>query len=59
MSDAWMDKRQRSIINFLVNSPSGTMFLKSIDASDYVKTSEKLFELLDDVVEEIGEHNVV
>ncbi|XP_025617245.1 uncharacterized protein [Arachis hypogaea] len=35
------------------------MFLKSIDASDYVKTSEKLFELLDDVVEKIGEHNVV
>ncbi|XP_015932601.1 uncharacterized protein LOC107458900 [Arachis duranensis] len=59
MSDAWTDKRQRSIINFLVNSPAGTMFLKSIDASDYVKTGEKLFELLDDVVEEIGEHNVV
>ncbi|XP_057760023.1 uncharacterized protein LOC130980349 [Arachis stenosperma] len=59
MSDAWTDKRQRSNINFLVNSSAGTMFLKSIDASDYVKTGEKLFELLDDVVEEIGEHNVV
>ncbi|KAL4372634.1 hypothetical protein AHAS_Ahas05G0001400 [Arachis hypogaea] len=59
MSDAWTDKRQRSNINFLVNSRAGTMFLKSIDASDYVKTGEKLFELLDDVVEEIGEHNVV
>ncbi|XP_057719937.1 uncharacterized protein LOC130934380 [Arachis stenosperma] len=59
MSDAWTDKRQRSIINFLVNSPAGTMFLKSIDASDYVKTGEKVFELLDDVVEKIGKHNVV
>ncbi|XP_020997317.2 uncharacterized protein LOC107485690 [Arachis duranensis] len=37
----------------------GIMFLKSIDASDYVKTGENLFELFDDVVEEIGEHNVV
>ncbi|XP_016173268.1 uncharacterized protein LOC107615747 [Arachis ipaensis] len=59
MSDAWTDKRQRSIINFLINSPAGIMFLKSIDASDYVKTGEKLFELLDDVVEEICEQNIV
>ncbi|XLS65678.1 hypothetical protein HN51_025652, partial [Arachis hypogaea] len=57
--NAWTDKRQKSIINFLVNSPAGATFLKSIDASDYVKTGEKLFELLDDVVEEIDEHNVV
>ncbi|KAL4288400.1 hypothetical protein AHAS_Ahas19G0282400 [Arachis hypogaea] len=35
------------------------MFLKSIDASDYVKTGEKMFELLDGIVEEIGEQNVV
>ncbi|KAL4343095.1 hypothetical protein AHAS_Ahas11G0044100 [Arachis hypogaea] len=59
MSDAWTDKRQRSIINFLVNSPAGTMFLKSIDASDYVKMGEKIFELLDGIVEEIGEQSVV
>ncbi|KAL4287710.1 hypothetical protein AHAS_Ahas19G0213400 [Arachis hypogaea] len=38
---------------------AGIMFLKSIDASDYVKTGEKLFELLDDVVEEICEQNIV
>ncbi|KAL4349645.1 hypothetical protein AHAS_Ahas10G0062700 [Arachis hypogaea] len=59
LKDAWMDKRQRSIINFLVNAPAGTIFLKSIDTSDYVKTGEKLFELLDDVVEKIGEYNIV
>ncbi|KAL4365105.1 hypothetical protein AHAS_Ahas07G0072800 [Arachis hypogaea] len=41
------------------NEKTGATFLKSIDASDYVKTGEKLFELLDDVVEEIDEHNVV
>ncbi|XP_020988556.2 uncharacterized protein LOC107458126 [Arachis duranensis] len=59
MSDAWTDKRQQSIINFLVNSLTGTIFLKSIDASDYVKMGEKMFELLDGIVEEIGEQNVV
>ncbi|XLR44845.1 hypothetical protein S83_029505 [Arachis hypogaea] len=55
LKDTWTDKRQRSIINFLVNSPTGTIFLKSIDVSDYVKTGEKMFELLDGIVEKIGE----
>ncbi|KAL2328047.1 hypothetical protein Fmac_021474 [Flemingia macrophylla] len=59
MSNGWTDRKQRSIINFLVNSSSGTMFLKSVDASDYVKTGEKIFELLDSIVDEIGEENVV
>jgi len=35
------------------------MFVKSIDGSNFVKTREKLFEMLDSFVEEIGEENVV
>ncbi|XP_057437685.1 uncharacterized protein LOC130729857 [Lotus japonicus] len=35
------------------------MFLKSVDVSDYVKTGEKLFELLDSIIDEVGEENVV
>ena len=35
------------------------MFVKSIDGSNFVKTGEKLFEMLDSLVEEIGEENVV
>ncbi|KAL2327609.1 hypothetical protein Fmac_021036 [Flemingia macrophylla] len=35
------------------------MFIKSVDGSDFVKTGEKLFELLDSIVEEIGEEKVV
>ncbi|XP_039144882.1 uncharacterized protein LOC120282190 [Dioscorea cayenensis subsp. rotundata] len=59
MSDGWSDRKNRSLINFLVNSPSGTVFLKSVDTSDVVKDAQKLFELLDSIVEEIGEENVV
>ncbi|XP_028219434.1 uncharacterized protein LOC114401185 [Glycine soja] len=59
MSDAWTDRKQRCIINFLINSQAGTMFLKSVDGSDFVKTGENLFELLDAIVEEVGEANVV
>ncbi|GKF80658.1 hypothetical protein Tco_0239260, partial [Tanacetum coccineum] len=59
MSDAWSDIKGRSIINFLVNSPAGTMFIKSVDASSYMHTADKLFDLLDAFIEEIGEANVV
>ncbi|KAD5960576.1 hypothetical protein E3N88_12048 [Mikania micrantha] len=59
LSDGWSDMRNRSLINFLANNPHGTVFLKTVDASDCVKNAEKLFELLDGVVEEIGEDIVV
>ena len=59
MCDGWTDGRGRSLTNFLVNSPRGTIFLKSIDTSDVIKDAIKMFELLDGVVEEIGEENVV
>ena len=59
MADGWTDKKQRTLINFLVNSPKGTFFIKSVDASGYAKTGEKMFELLDSFVERIGETNVI
>ena len=37
MSDDWTDGKSRCLINFLVNSPTGTWFMKSIDASDTIK----------------------
>ena len=37
MSDAWTDRKQRCLINFLVSSLAGTIFVKSIDSSNYVK----------------------
>ena len=59
MTDGWTDRRRRTILNFLVNSPRGTVFLKSIDASDICKTADKIYKIMDDVVEEIGEDNVI
>lgn len=55
VSDAWTDREQRSIINFLVSFPTGTMFLSSIDACDVVKSGDPLCGLFDVVVEEVGE----
>ncbi|CAL5389119.1 unnamed protein product [Camellia sinensis] len=59
MSDGWTDGKSRVLINFLVNSPAGTWFLKSIEASDTIKNGELMFNYLHSVVEEIGEDNVV
>jgi hypothetical protein len=59
MSDAWTDRKPRTLINFLVNSPSGTVFSKSVDGSSYMKTGLKIFELLDSFVQDVGAENVV
>ncbi|RDX92342.1 hypothetical protein CR513_25542, partial [Mucuna pruriens] len=59
MCDGWTDGKGRSLTNFLVNSPSGSVFMKSIDTSNVIKDGKKMFELLDSIVEEIGEENVV
>ena len=59
MTDGWTDRKRRTILNFLVNSPRGTVFLKSIDASDICKTADKIFKMVDDIVEEVGEEDVI
>jgi len=35
------------------------MFLKSIDASIISKTTNKIFEMMDDIVEDVGKENIV
>ncbi|XP_020698286.1 uncharacterized protein LOC110110965 [Dendrobium catenatum] len=59
MSDGWSDIRHRSIINFLVNNLYGIVFLKSVDASSFVNNAQLLFEMLDEVVEEVGHTLIV
>ncbi|KAJ9670996.1 hypothetical protein PVL29_027128 [Vitis rotundifolia] len=59
MSDGWTDRKERTLVNFLVNCSKSTMFMQSIDASSMIKTREKMFELLDKWVEQVGEENVI
>ena len=44
MSDGWTDMRGRTLLNFLVHCPRGTMFMRSVDASAHVKDEEPLVE---------------
>jgi len=59
MSDGWTDRRGRQLINFLVNSPVGTFFLESVDASNESHDAMMLADLLDQRIEKIGRDKVV
>ena len=59
MSDGWIDRKARNLVNFLVNCSKGTMFMESINASSMIKMGDKMFELLDKWVDQVGEENVV
>ena len=55
--DGLMERTALSLISLFL--PQGTMFLRSVDASDKVKDATLLFELLDEIIQEVGEQNVV
>ncbi|XP_018459834.1 uncharacterized protein LOC108830745 [Raphanus sativus] len=60
MSDGWRDSvAKKDNDNFLLNSPKDYVFMKSKDVSEVVKDATLLFNLLDDMVEKIGEPYVV
>ncbi|XVF23558.1 hypothetical protein REPUB_Repub13aG0048900 [Reevesia pubescens] len=60
MCDGWKGTTNQHIINFLIYSPRGTVFRKSIDSSNVKsRNAEYYFGLMDNMVEEIGEEFVV
>eukprot|EP00253_Pinus_taeda_P002771 PITA_02771 len=59
MSDGWIDQRNRTLINFLVSWLANTMFLKSVDALEKVKNAQLICEMMEEVVQEVGEEHVV
>ncbi|XP_021315251.1 uncharacterized protein LOC8066208 [Sorghum bicolor] len=59
MTDAWTDRKRRSIMNLCTNCADGTSFISSMEMSDVSRTSEVIFELVDKAIEDIGPENVV
>ncbi|KAJ4971497.1 hypothetical protein NE237_004596 [Protea cynaroides] len=59
MADRWLDRTGHTVINFFIYCPKGTMFLKSIDASDITNSSEALLGLFDNIVQDVGPKNIV
>lgn len=59
MTDAWTDRKRRSIMNLCLNCSIGTSFLESREASDESHTGQLIFEYVDSCIEKVGAHNVV
>ncbi|XP_068666308.1 uncharacterized protein [Aristolochia californica] len=59
IADTWTDIKSRALINFLVSSPSGTFFHRSVDASTYFKNTKYMADLFDSVIQDFGPENVV
>ena len=59
MTDAWTDRKRRSIMNLCTNCADGTSFISSKEMSDVSHTSEVIFELVDKAIEDFGPENVV
>ena len=59
MADGWTDVRNQNLINFLVYSPHGLVYVKSINATALVKTAETLFTLFREVIEWVGPASIV
>ena len=63
LTDGWVDVSHRQLVNVLVSSCYGTMFLKSIDCSHANTTpivdSSWLAERISEAIREVGKENVV
>ncbi|KZV45877.1 hypothetical protein F511_35545, partial [Dorcoceras hygrometricum] len=59
MTDAWIDRKRRSILIMCVNCREGTTFLESKESSDEAHTARLIFEYVDKCVEHVGAQNVV
>ena len=59
MCDGWTDPTRWSIINFLTYCDGKIFFHKSINTSDRVHDAVYVFGLMEEVIDSVGEQNVV
>ncbi|KAK3221712.1 hypothetical protein Dsin_008737 [Dipteronia sinensis] len=59
MTDAWTDRKKRSIMNLCVNCKEGTTFLSSKYSSAEAHIGENILKYVLSAIEEVGPENVV
>lgn len=59
VSDGWSDAQRRPLLNFLVVTEDGPMFLRAINTEGISKTKEYIAEKMLAVIDEVGAQNVV
>eukprot|EP01018_Ginkgo_biloba_P020087 Gb_39398 [translate_table: standard] len=59
VSKGWTDARNRPLINVIVASPKGLMFLNAMDCNGELKDATFIANILIDAIESVGPSNVV
>ncbi|KAL5793401.1 hypothetical protein ACOSP7_001995 [Xanthoceras sorbifolium] len=59
MTDAWSDRKRRSLMNLCVNCKIGTTFLSSKESSEEAHTGEHIFQYVDGCIKQVGPKNVI
>jgi hypothetical protein len=59
MTDAWSDRKRRSIMNLCMHCSVGASFLESKEVSEESHTGQLIFEYVDGCIERVGAANVV
>nr|XP_018630457.2 uncharacterized protein LOC104108482 [Nicotiana tomentosiformis] len=59
MMDKWTTRNEKMVINVLVNSPRGSVFLESYDAGNSSTDATKMYNLFANTIEKIGKEDVV
>ncbi|XP_026410954.1 uncharacterized protein LOC113306206 [Papaver somniferum] len=59
MSDGWTDGKKRHLINFLVNCPKASVFLKFVDASNRTNDADFIRKLVKEVIADVGAENMM
>ena len=54
VSDGWTDPARHPLINFMVSSLNGSVFLKSVDALEQYKDAQYMGELFIKIIEDVG-----
>jgi hypothetical protein len=59
ISDGWTSVQSRPIVNALLTTPAGTMFLKALDTSGNVKDADFIADFICAIIEAQGPKNIV
>ncbi|XP_074308224.1 uncharacterized protein LOC141643094 [Silene latifolia] len=51
--------KETTLLNFVIYCSEGSMFLKSVNATNLIDDTDLLFDLIKEVVEEVGDKNVL
>lgn len=58
-SNGWSDVRRRPLLNLLVVSPKGELFLKAVDTCGEVKDAAFIAARITEAIHEVGAENVI